>query len=217
MTETPSESLPGCESGMIDRILYAAEFGSHVAWVVTGAEPADGATTIALMLTRALAARKKDVILVDANLRHPEIHRRAEVEVAPGLVQVLKRECSVDSVVQRASGNLDGGNVQLISAGEIAPDPVELLRAPEMEVFLADLKRRFEFTLVDCPAVRSAPDAIRLAGLVDGVVLVLRAGSTRRRAAQEAKELLANAGANIVGAVLNDYHDFVPQFMRRWL
>jgi Mrp family chromosome partitioning ATPase len=52
---------------------------------------------------------------------------------------------------------------------------------------------------------------------VDGVILVVRAGSTHRRAAREAKEVLAKAGPNFIGAVLNDYQDFVPEFVRRWL
>ncbi len=217
MAETASESLRGNESGMIDRILYATEPSTHMVWLVTSAQPADGATTIALALTRALAARKKDVVLVDANLRQPEVHRRSEVEVAPGLVQLLKGDCSLDSAVKRPGGQADAGNMHLIPAGEKAPNPVELLRAPEMNALISDLRRRFDFTLIDSPAVQTSPDAIRLAEMVDGVILVVRAGSTRRRAAHEAKEALAKAGANIMGAVLNDYRDFVPEFVRRWL
>lgn len=193
---------------IVDNILMTTDLSGHLILLFTSALPAEGTTTIALALTRALSARKK-TILVDANLRDPQIHQRFNVWKSPGLVQIVNDSCSIDEAVR----SIDGLN--LIPAGEVSHYPLEVVTSPAMADFISIVKQQYDFTIIDSPALTLSGDAIQLAPLVDGVILVVRAGKTPEKAVREAHDKLVKVGAKVFGVVFNRYRNFVPRIFQR--
>jgi capsular exopolysaccharide synthesis family protein len=193
---------------IVDNIISTADLSGHLVLLLTSALSAEGTTTVALALSRALSVRKK-TILVDANLRDPEIHQRFNVSQSPGLVQIVNDSCSIDEAVR----SIDGLN--LIPAGEAGLYPLEVLTSQAMGHFVANAKQRYDFTIIDSPALTLSRDTVHLAPLVDGVILVVRAGKTPEQAVREAHDRLVKVRAKVLGVLFNRYQNFVPRIFQR--
>ena len=115
-------------------------------------------------------------------------------------MDVLTKRASLDHSI--ASTTVDG--LSVLTSGTIPTDTSELLRGPQVRELLATLAQRFDLVIVDTPPVLAVADAAILATLTDGVVFVVRAGKTNRTVTQHALQQLANVGARVIGAVLND-------------
>ena len=146
---------------------------------------------------------------MDANLRDPEIHHRFNVSQSPGLVQILDGSCPIDEGVCSVDG------LHLIPAGEIGRYPLEIVTSPAMADFVATAKQRYDFTIVDSPALTFSRDAFHLASLVDGVILVVLAGKTPEKAVREAHDRLVKVNATVLGVVFNRYRNFIPRIFQR--
>jgi capsular exopolysaccharide synthesis family protein len=167
--------------------------------VVTSANKGEGKSVTSVNLATAMAAEGKRVILVDADMRRPSTHRYLDLPLAPGLSEVLAGMNTVDAVLQPTSIP----NLQAICAGPIPPNPTELLGSSAFDKLLAHLEDRADVVLFDTPPCVPVIDPVILAGRVDGVVLVVHSGETRRGAVKHAVELLGRAHARIVGVVFN--------------
>ncbi|HUH14044.1 MAG TPA: polysaccharide biosynthesis tyrosine autokinase, partial [Longimicrobiales bacterium] len=174
---------------------------------ITSASPDEGKTTTALNLGAAFAQQGRSVALVDADLRKGRLHRVFDLERGPGLVGLLMGEASLDEVV-RESG-VPG--LSVITTDGLPPNPAELLGS-RMEGVLAQLRERFDIVVLDTSPVLAASDVSVLGSLVDGVILVVRAGETERGAARAAMEQLRHVEARMLGAVLNDPDAKVPRY-----
>lgn len=194
---------------IVDNILMTTDLSGHLILLFTSALPAEGTTTIALALTRALSARKKKTILVDVNLRDPQIHQRFNVWKSPGLIQIVNDGCKIDECVRHVDG------LNLITAGETGLYPLDVVTSPAMADFISIVKQRYNFTIIDSPALTLSWDAIQLAPLVDGVILVVRAGKTPEKVVREAHDKLVKVGAKVFGVVFNRYRNFVPRIFQR--
>jgi capsular exopolysaccharide synthesis family protein len=198
----------GLDDTVVENILSIVDLSGHPVLLLTSARPGEGATTVALGLSRTLGAWKK-TILVDANLRDPQIHHRLNVPQSPGLVQIVTDGCTVEGGVRPFDG------LNLITAGEAGLYPLEVLTLPAMTHFVANTKQRYDFTIIDSPALTVSPDAVHLAPLVDGVILVVRAGETPKQVVREAHDRLVQTGVKILGVILNRYRDYVPRILKR--
>ncbi|HHY95407.1 MAG TPA: CpsD/CapB family tyrosine-protein kinase [Firmicutes bacterium] len=168
--------------------------------LITSAGPEEGKSTVTSNLAVALAQAGKRVVLVDADLRKPNQHRVFEVPNHRGLTNVLVGEADVESVLV----NTVVPGVTLLSSGPIPPNPAELLdsdRARELWPALAD---RFDYVVIDSPPMVAVADAVILSAQAEGVLVVVRAGSTRSDLLRDAGALLQKAGARVLGAVLNE-------------
>lgn len=192
-------------ASMVDRIRWAEGSAGHPCWVITGSQPGEGSTTISLLVARELAARGKSVVLVDANLRDPALHECCAVTATPGLVQVFTGSCTLDEALRPAVAGAGEHPVHVMVAGGTVDDPLELLAPAQVGSLLADLKNRFDITIIDTPAVNSSLDVAQFTPVADAVILVLRAGTTSRREARESVAALTAAGGNVIGVVLNQY------------
>jgi tyrosine-protein kinase Etk/Wzc len=183
--------------------LYQTGFshGGHVV-LVTSPCPGDGKTTTVLSLAALLAAGKRQVLVVDANLRDPSHHEVAGYPMGPGLGDVLSGQASWREVIHPVSGPF--GEFYSIQAGGAVP--VDLLSGDQMARFLLDVRNRFEFVLIDSPSFPVAPDALGLARLSDGVVSVARIGHTPRELLAEHMSRMANAARRHL-YLLNDTPD----------
>jgi capsular exopolysaccharide synthesis family protein len=138
------------------------------------------------------------VLLVDGDLRRPSCHRFFDVPVGPGLSDVLTGRCPLDDALRP----IDGKRLAVLSGGATPPNPTELLGSEEMRCLLTEAGMRFDYVIVDSPAVFGVADASVLSTLVDAVVVVARGGQTRRRFLRKLRARLAYVHAPVVGVVL---------------
>jgi succinoglycan biosynthesis transport protein ExoP len=167
--------------------------------VVTSPKPEDGRTTVAANLAASLAVGGRRVLLVDANLRRPALHRIYEQIGALGLTNILIGESNLRACVHKT----DLANLDVIGSGPIPPNPAELLGSEYATQFLAEATAGYDHVIIDSAPVLLASDAAVLATLVDGTILVYRAKVNSRGVALRARTMLEHVGAHIFGAVLN--------------
>jgi len=169
--------------------------------VVTSPGPEEGKSTTLANLAVTLAQAEKEIILVDCDLRRPSQHEIFGVNNGVGLTtMVVDDEAMADPPLQQTS--VPG--LWLLPSGPLPPNPSELVGSRRMEEILAVLSQRADTVLFDAPPVIAVTDAAVLSSKVDGVLLVINAGGTKRDHAQKAKALLEKVNANLVGAVLNN-------------
>jgi capsular exopolysaccharide synthesis family protein len=169
--------------------------------VVTSAASGAGKSTVLANLAVTMAQGERRIILVDADLRRPGLHEVFGVMNERGLTTMI-----VEEAVLEAPPLVDVGvdNLWLVPSGPLPPNPADLLGSRKMEQAIAALKARADVVLFDAPPVISVTDAVVLGTKVDGVLLVVSAGRSRRDHAERARELLERVHVRIVGAVLND-------------
>ena len=140
------------------------------------------------------------VCVIDTDLRRPTIHRVFGLENGEGLTNLLlARESDIDRSIQRSVYT----NVSVVTAGPLPPNPSELLGSARMLEVLQRIRDRYDIVILDSPPALVVTDASVLATLVDGLVLVARAGKTRRGALRATVEELAQSGRPIAGVILN--------------
>ncbi len=179
-------------------IFSSADEGARTV-LVTSTGPHEGKTVISGSLAISLAQAGQRTLIVDADMRRPRMHEALGRSQEPGLSNVLVGDTTlVDATRQSPVANL-----WLLSAGHIPPNPAELLGAKKFEILLDELKRRYDWIVIDAPPVMPVTDAAVLAHLVSGVLFVVGAEMTPRRAAIGAIDQLRGAHARFFGAVLN--------------
>lgn len=169
--------------------------------VVTSPEPEEGKSTVLANLAVTLAQGGKRVILVDCDLRRPTQHTLFGLDNTTGLMTMMLDEAAQSDPPLRETP-VDG--LQVLPAGPLPPNPAELLGSHRMKETTTILLEQADMLLFDAPPVLAVTDALVLAVQTDGVLLVVKAGSTRREHVQRAKERLERVNARIVGAVLNN-------------
>jgi capsular exopolysaccharide synthesis family protein len=167
--------------------------------LVTGPSAGEGKSTTATNLAATLAQAAKRVVLVSADLRKPSVHRFFRMYNTVGLVDVLAGEASLRQVMKEVAG------VQLLLSGAIPSNPAEILQSEAMGEILDELKSNADFVIIDSPPALVVADALALAPRVDGVLLVADAEATTRGAVMSARSQLEQVGANLIGAVLNNF------------
>lgn len=169
--------------------------------VVTSAAPKEGKSTALANLAVTMAQGERRAILVDADLRRPGLHDIFAVSNARGLTTMF-----VDPQALEDPPLLETGveNLLLLPSGPLPPNPADLLGSRRMEEVVAALRARADIILFDAPPVIAVTDAAVLGTKVDGVLLVVRAGHTRREHAQRAQQLLERVHVRILGAVLTN-------------
>ncbi len=170
--------------------------------VITSPEPSEGKSFVAANLAIVIAQADKRVILVDADIRKPNVHRMFELPQFPGLTNALL-DASVQEI-ERYLQNTDIENLRVMTAGVEAPNPAELLGSQRMQKILDALLDLADMVIIDTPPVLVATDAAILASKSDGVLIVARVGQTPHPALQNALKEIQRVNAHIVGIVLNE-------------
>ena len=168
--------------------------------LVTSAVPQEGKTTTTANLAITLAQMGGKTLIVDSDLRRPAIRKVFNLESKEGLTDYLIGKGALDALIRTT----DIPNLYILPAGQIPPNPSEVLGSQRMKELVAELSRRFEMVFFDSPPVVAVTDAAVLSRNTDGVVLVVQSGATDREAVARAKTLLGNVQANILGLVLNN-------------
>ena len=168
-------------------------------FVVTSAVPNEGKSVTSLNLACTFAEEvDKRVVVIDADMRKPTLHKLLGIDNQRGLADYLGGGTMLEMVLQRSRLP----NLWVMPAGRIPPNPSELLGGKRMDDLLARLRRDYNCVVIDTPPVVSTTDAGVLSPKGDGTVLVVRMERTPREVARHAVELLRKARANLVGTVL---------------
>jgi succinoglycan biosynthesis transport protein ExoP len=167
--------------------------------LITSPKPEDGKTTISANLAISIAQSGRRVLLIDANFRRPAIQRLFPDGAREGLSNVLIGQARLEDLVHRTSMP----NLDVLLSGPIPPNPAELLGGKYTRELITQAVERYDQVIFDGPPVLLVSDALVIAGIVDGVILVCRAKTNSRGVAQRAREQLERVNAHIFGAVLN--------------
>lgn len=182
--------------------------------VFSGVERKVGCTWNCAWAARALAAHVSGrVCVVDANLRHPALHREFGLGNSHGLVGALSEKGAVTSYASQ----LGDTNLWILPAGTDGSDLSRVCTPMEMDLRVSELESQFEFVLIDSPALNLYADALALGQMSDGLVLVLESSSTQRLSARRAKQNADAHRVKVFGAVLNRFSQKVPDLVTRIL
>ena len=167
--------------------------------VVTSPAPDEGKSTTVANLAVTMAQSGRRTILVDCDLRRPSLHEIFGLQASPGFTDMVLAESS-DLHLQTT--NIE--NLHLLAAGTKPPNPADLIGTQRADNVIAQLQEAADIVLFDAPPVIAVTDAAILGSKVDGVLLVIQAGKTKRDHAERAKETLERAHVRIVGATLTN-------------
>ncbi len=166
--------------------------------LVTSSLPGEGKSTLSVSLAEISARYGQKVVVVDADLRRPSLHRLATVTAKPGLVDWLLDRVAFDEILQRHAL----GGVDVIAAGELPTVPPNLLSSERFKQLLRGLGEQYDLVVIDSAPVLALPDTRVLSMLADKTVFVVRWASTSRRVAAAALQQLDESGGFVAGAVL---------------
>ena len=166
--------------------------------LVTSTEMEVGKTSVAANLAIVMSQAEKSVILVDADLRRPNVYNFYGFQNKIGLTDVFRGETALEDVTKKWSG----GEVSVITAGDLPPNPSELLGSKKMSEIMATLGSTADIVIIDGPPFVVA-DAPVLASKVDGVLLIIRLSHTRKPAISAMMEQISRSGAKVIGVALN--------------
>ena len=167
---------------------------------VTSALAGEGKSTNCLNLAISFAQMGSKTIIVDADLRRPNISKLLDKKASPGLSNVLVGLSSLDEVICKTKFD----NLDTIFSGDIPPNPTELLISDRMNEMLDKLSENYDYIFIDCPPINVVTDASIISKYVSGMIMVVRQGETTKDDVLEAKNQLDFAGAKIIGTILND-------------
>lgn len=182
--------------------------------VLAGMESGTGCSWMCARVGEVLASQSSgSVCVVDCNFRNPGLHRQFVVDNHFGLSDALLQSNPVHQYIQQLSRK----NLWLLSCGSATENWQEKVVSARLELRLKELRATFDYVLLDVAPLNTCNDGIVLGGLSDGIVLVLKANTTRREAAQKALQQMKSANVSILGAVLNQRTFPIPDRIYNWL
>lgn len=166
--------------------------------VVTSSNAGEGKSTVAGNLAYTFFQNGKRVLIIDCDLRKPSLHRKFNVSNEEGLTDVLVGTSKLNNVMKKIDDNL-----YLLTTGTLPPNPAEIIGSNTMENFLEQCKINFDYIILDTPPVQVVADAQILSTKVDGTIIVVRAGVTKKEDVHDTVNTLKKINANIIGTVLH--------------
>lgn len=167
----------------------------------------EGKSSVACNLARIMAAKYKNVLLIDCDLRNPSVHKMMKVSNRSGLTNIIAQfqdGLSVNSYEGVQQVVFEGGqNLTVITAGHRVPNLSEVLGSKRMGRFLEQARKEFSYIIIDSPPVAVASDTILLSNLSDGVLYVVDAKNADKRRVKMAINDLKRNGGNVIGLVMN--------------
>lgn len=180
-------------------LLFSGPPESQRCLLVTSPRPNDGKTAVAINLAVTLAQNNQRVLLIDCNFRRPAIRNAFANARAEGLCNILIGRGRLEDFVTRT----ELPNLDVLSSGPMPPNPADLLGSVYMRDLIAAALQRYDRVVLDGPPTLLITDALVLATMVDGVIMVARAVNSSRGALRRAREQLESINARVVGAILN--------------
>lgn len=181
-------------------ILLSASGSPPKVMLITSALPQEGKTTTSINTAVVLAQKGARVLLVDADLRRPSIHKVFNIKPKVGLSTLLTGGSKVENTITHVP---QLPNLFLLPAGPPPPHPAELLGSALMKQYIEKWRQEYDHVIFDTPPALSVTDSILLSVDMDSVVLVVRSGNTTKAALRRTRELLGQVNARVLGIVVN--------------
>ena len=175
---------------------------------VTSTLPGEGKTTTITNLAVSYAQEGKNVLLIDADMRHPSVHRAFNLPNKLGLSNILVNQYSLTEVIK--DSYID--HLSIMTAGPIPPNPSELLSSVYLGKMLEELRGKYDIILFDTPPTLAVADGLKVAALSDGIVLVVQVGKVKWQLVKKTKAKLEHVNAEILGVVLNNQRKHKPEY-----
>ena len=197
----PKSPISEAYNSLRGSLLYSTPRGLPPMLLVTSAQPSEGKSTSSYAIASSFARMGQSVLLVDVDLRRPSLHKRIGSDNAVGISTLLTSDADFRSVLS------DSGqpNLTLITSGPVPPSPTEIITSARMQQLLDELGEAYDVVILDSPPILGLADAPTLSALVDGVVLVVEAGRTRRGTLKTSLRRLRSMRPNILGALLTKF------------
>ena len=168
--------------------------------MVTSARPQEGKTTTSINTAIVLAQKGVRVLLIDADLRRPSVHKTLGMGPRSGLSNVLTGSATIQQTIT-ISPVLP--NLFILPAGTPPPNPAELLASSNMRDLILELREQYDHIVIDTPPTLSVTDAVVLSPRADATILVIRSGQTTKQALRRARDILMQVNAHVAGVLLN--------------
>ena len=179
-----------------------------------GTHHGGGCSTTAINFAIAMAKDSElSVLLIDVNLRTPGLHDAFKIDATIGLTDLPDNNDEGSSLIKKVGP----GELYVLTCGGNLSVPLGLFESGRFDQFLETMREKFDYVIMDAPPVPRFPECRVLCTKVDGVILVLEAGNTRRHVALRAKKTLEEAGGRILGAVLNRRKYYIPEWIYKRL
>lgn len=169
-------------------------------FAVTSPMAGDGKSTNAVGLAVSIATAEQRVLLIDADMRKPSVHHYFNLDSRrSGLSEIL-----AGLTTEIKLSTTDNANLSVLTAGQIPPNPAELLGSKQLDVLLDYVRQYFDYIIIDMPPANIVTDASIIAEKITGYVLVVQSGKTHQQELKDAIQQLKDVNGNIVGVILND-------------
>lgn len=168
---------------------------------ITSSMRGEGKSTTAVNLSYVLAEKGSRVLLIDGDLRIPSVAKKMDIQSTPGLTEVLMGKGAYQTK-EFQSSILD--TWYIMPSGEIPPNPSELLGSKRMEAALEQLKQKFDYIIIDLPPVNIVSDALSIANLITGMIIVIREEYTEKKELERCFRQLKLSNVNVLGCVMNE-------------
>ncbi|MDR6192727.1 succinoglycan biosynthesis transport protein ExoP [Agrobacterium pusense] len=195
----PKSALSEAYLSLRTSLQFSGADGAPGTLLVTSAEPAEGKSTTVIKLAEDFASLGLRILIIDADMRRPSIHRRFHEDNAIGLSNLLTKTVSNEDL-PRVIRPTKLPSVFFMSAGTVPPNPADLLSSARMGLIVASLRKRFDMIIIDGPPVIGIADVPILSRLTDATLLMVSSNKVTRNSASMALKRLKAAGANVVGA-----------------
>ncbi|MDI6785912.1 MAG: CpsD/CapB family tyrosine-protein kinase [bacterium] len=208
----PNPKLPyfGGILGLYDQLRLIIKRRCVKNIMVTSAVVGEGKTTIAINTALSFATMAgRNTLLVDTNLRYPGIHKIFDLDRDHGITDVLLGEMDLEEAFKKVKTN----NLTIITAGRTLQNPAGLLGSEKMKWVVQRFSSMFDLIVYDTHSVTVSSSALMLSPLVDGVMMVVYSGKTRREIVQLACSSIRNAEGNVLGVVLNNREYYIPSYV----
>ena len=174
---------------------------------ITSPCPQEGKSTTSLNLAYTLAEAGNRVILIDSDMRRPSISKTLNMPKAPGLSNRL-----TNNDVTAINIGVLHENLSIMFSGDIPPNPSELVSSENMKALIGEFRENYDYVIVDLPPVTAVSDPLVMSKNIDGLVIVIRHGHTRRRDVMETMRQLELVNAKVLGFVYNGYMKMKPSY-----
>jgi capsular exopolysaccharide synthesis family protein len=214
------ESLAAEQFRSIRTTLMAIQDETPRSMVITSASRGEGKSTVTANLGVTMAHDlDQRVLVIDGDLRRPSLARLFGFPEEPGLTDILMGRYgnSIDEVEQQVLRKTEVDRLMVLPPGDATSNPTELLGSRRMQELVLKLQERFTFVLIDSPPVVAVTDASVIGKMVEGTLLVVQAGQTRREVINRALSLLGAARNRVLGCVLNGIEYHIPNYIYRYI
>lgn len=181
------------------KLIFTGKGEKCPVFAVTSPLASDGKSTVAVSLSISIAMANQRVLLIDADMRKPSVHRYFNTESRNGLSEILAGLSNEISLRQT-----DTDHLSILTAGQIPPNPAELLGSKQLDILLDYARQYFDYVIIDTPPVNIVTDSSVIADKITGYLMVVQSGKNHMQDVTDAVQQIEEMNGNIVGIILND-------------